>query len=224
MLFPVGDDPNIGRHKPIFSYVFLGANVLVFLYQLTLATPECERFMVHFGTIPLEIMNGEDLFTLFTSIFLHAGFLHILGNMLFLWVFADNIESVIGSYKFILFYLMGGLVASAIHILFYPTSTIPTVGASGAIAAVLGAYIVMFPKSKIKIRFLLFKPFMLTALIFLGIWFVHNLFSGLGSLGPESAQSGGVAWWAHIGGFVFGALLGLIMKKYIYEKDQNSYT
>ncbi len=223
MFFPVGDDPNIGQHKPIFAYAFLVANVLVFLYQLTLATPDCKRFMIHFGTIPLEIMNGEDLFTLLTSIFLHAGFLHIVGNMLFLWVFADNIESVIGPARFVLFYLMGGLVASAIHILFYPSSTVPTVGASGAIAAVLGAYIVMFPKSKIKIRFLFFKPFQMTALIFLGIWFVQNLFSGLGSLGPESAQSGGVAWWAHIGGFVFGALLGIPMKRSIHDKNRNSY-
>ncbi len=223
MFFPVGDDPNVGLHKPLFSYAFLVANILVYLYQFSLSMPQCESFMVHFGAIPAEITAGEDYFTLFTSIFLHAGFLHILGNMIFLWVFADNIESIIGNLNFLIFYLLGGLAASAVHILLNASSTIPTVGASGAIAAVLGAYIVMFPKSKIKVRFLLFKPFTMSALAFLGIWFFQNLFSGIGSLGPESAQSGGVAWWAHIGGFVFGVFSGLLVKKIFQTSDSNSY-
>jgi membrane associated rhomboid family serine protease len=223
MFFPVGDDPNVGEHKPLFAYAFLVVNILIFLYQVSLGMPECEGFMRHFGTIPAEIMAGQDYFTLFTSLFLHAGFMHILGNMIFLWVFADNIESLIGNANFVIFYLVGGLVASLIHIGFNPTSEIPTIGASGAIAAVLGAYIILYPKSKIKVRFLLFKPFTLSALAFLGIWFAQNLFSGIGSLGPESAQSGGVAWWAHIGGFVFGVIAGFVAKQR-YQKSPQSYT
>ena len=219
MFFPVGDDQVVGGHKPLFSYSFLAVNILVFLYQLTLPLESCQAFMNHFGGIPAEIVAGEDLYTLFTNMFLHAGFLHIIGNMLFLWVFADNIEATIGNINFIIFYLLGGLAASLVHIYLNPSSPIPTVGASGAIAAVLGAYIVLFPKNNIRIRFLIFKPFNMTAILFLGIWFVQNLFSGIGTLGPESAQSGGVAWWAHIGGFVFGVLIGFLAK-YTYMRDE----
>jgi len=223
MFFPVGDDPIKGPNKPIFSYSFLAVNIMVYLYQMSLSLPECEFFMKHFGAIPAEITAGQDYFTLFTNMFLHAGFLHILGNMIFLWVFADNVESVIGNVNFVIFYILGGLVASGVHILFNWTSPIPTVGASGAIAAVLGAYIVMFPKSKIRVRFLLFRPFVMSALAFLGIWFAQNLFSGIGSIGPESAQSGGVAWWAHIGGFVFGVLAGFVAKNYYQNHSEDNY-
>jgi len=222
MFFPVGDDQVVGGHKPLFSYSFLVVNILVFLYQLTLSKENCGVFMYHFGSIPAEIVAGQDYFTLFTSMFLHAGFLHIIGNMLFLWVFADNIEATIGNVNFIIFYLLGGLAASLVHIYLNPTSTIPTVGASGAIAAVLGAYMVLFPKNNIKIRFLVFKPFSMIAILFLGIWFVQNLYSGIGSLGIESAQSGGTAWWAHIGGFVFGILIGFLAK-YTYMKNVSDY-
>jgi len=196
MFFPVGDDQVIGGHKPLFSYSFLVVNILVFIYQLTLSGDSCQAFMYHFGGIPKEILAGQDYFTLFTNMFLHAGFMHILGNMLFLWVFADNIEATIGNVNFIIFYILGGLAASFVHIYLNPTSEIPTVGASGAIAAVLGAYIVL--------------------------WFVQNLFSGLGSLGPESAQSGGVAWWAHIGGFVFGVIIGFLAK-FTYMRKTGDY-
>lgn len=212
MFFPVGDENVKNGAKPIFSYSILAICICVYLYQLTLAMPACESFMITFGSIPKEITSGQDLFTLFTNMFLHAGFMHILGNMLFLWVFADNIEAVMGNGYFLAFYIIGGLAASAAHIIFNWDSTIPTVGASGAIAAVMGAYVVLFPKNKIRIRFLLFKPFTMTAILFLGIWFTQNLFSGIGSLGPESAQGGGVAWWAHIGGFVFGLVAGFALK------------
>lgn len=222
MFFPVGDDQVVGGHKPLFSYSFLAVNILVFIYQLTLSGDNCQAFMYHFGGIPKEILAGQDYFTLFTNMFLHAGFMHILGNMLFLWVFADNIEATIGNVNFIIFYILGGLAASFVHIYLNPSSEIPTVGASGAIAAVLGAYIVLFPKNNIRIRFLVFKPFNMAAIFFLGIWFVQNLFSGLGSLGPESAQSGGVAWWAHIGGFVFGVIIGFLAK-FTFMRNTSDY-
>ncbi len=213
MFFPVGDDQVENGYKPYVSYTLLTLSILVFMYQLTLPLDACSNFMRTFGSIPTEILAGQDFYTLFTNMFLHGGFMHIVGNMLFLWVFADNIEAIIGNVAFLFFYIAGGLAASAAHILFNMTSNIPTIGASGAIAAVLGAYIILFPKSQVRIRFLLFKPFKMTAILFLGIWFIQNLFSGLGSIGPASAQSGGVAWWAHIGGFVFGVVAGLIIKR-----------
>ncbi len=213
MIFPIGDDQVQGGAKPIFSYLFIGINVLVFLYQATLQ-PDCSEFVKHYGAIPDEIVNGQDYFTLLTSMFLHGGWMHLIGNMMFLWVFADNIEATIGNARFVLFYLMGGLAASAAHIFFNLDSTIPAVGASGAISAVLGAYIVMFPKSKIKILVIyFFQSFKVAAIWFLGFWIAQQLFSGFASLGPETAGSGGgVAWWAHIGGFVFGVLAGFLFK------------
>lgn len=214
MFFPVGDDQVKDGYKPFFAYAFLVVNILVFLFQLTLPAEPCNAFITTFGVVPKTLLEGHDLFSLITSMFLHAGFIHIIGNMLFLWVFADNIEAVIGHISFIIFYLLGGIVASGVHIMTNMTSEIPAIGASGAIAAVLGAYIVMFPKSRIKVRFLIFRPFVMTALAFLGLWFVQNLFSGIGALTAEAAQSGGTAWWAHIGGFVFGIIGGFLVRNY----------
>jgi len=214
MIFPIGDDNMQGGFKPIFSYFFIGLNVLVFLYQVTLQ-PDCSAFVNHYGTIPAEIVNGQDYFTLLTSMFLHGGWMHLLGNMMFLWVFADNIEATVGNARFVLFYLMGGLAASAAHIFFNMGSNIPAVGASGAISAVLGAYIVMFPQSKIKVFVAyIFSSFHMAAVWFLGLWIGQQLISGIGELLPSqvAGSGGGVAWWAHIGGFVFGVLAGFLFK------------
>ena len=134
--------------------------------------------------------------------------------MLFLWVFADNIEQVIGNINFLIFYIVGGLAAHAAHIFFNIDSEIPTVGASGAISAVLGAYLVMFPSSKIKILVLvMFSSFRVPALLFLGFWIGQQLISGVAAIGPETADGSGVAWWAHIGGFAFGVLAGFYYRK-----------
>jgi membrane associated rhomboid family serine protease len=211
MIFPIGDENIIGGHKPIFSYSLIIANVLVFLYELSLGS-NAQSFLYEFGTIPKEISSGEDIYTLLTAIFLHGGWMHLIGNMLFLWIFADNIEAIIGTGAFVVFYFIGGGIASMIHVVADPMSVIPSVGASGAISAVMGTYLVMFPKSKVKLIFLLFfNKFELPAIVFLGFWFVQQLFSGIGSVGTE--QSGGIAWWAHIGGFVFGLIAGLIIKR-----------
>ena len=237
MVFPIGDDQVQGGHKPIFSYLFIVLNILIFLFQTTVPG----NLVCDFGFIPSEFARQEDLFTILTSAFLHGGWMHLIGNMLFLWVFADNIEATIGNIPFLLFYLLGAVGATMVHYFFSdPTTiiqgccnicemggvacpgvntgavplcpgTIPTVGASGAISAVLGAYLVMFPKSKIKLIFLLFfTTFRITAIFFLGFWIVQQLFSGVGSLG--GAEGGGTAWWAHIGGFVFGVVAGLLFK------------
>jgi len=152
---------------------------------------------------------------LLTSIFLHGGWLHLIGNMLFLWVFSDNIEAVLGAPLYLAFYLAGGLAASLAHILSGPASTIPSVGASGAIAAVLGAYIVMFPQSRVRLLVLFGYRAGVTrvsAIVFLGIWAVTQFFSGVASLGVPTAQTGGVAWFAHIGGFVFGLAIGALLR------------
>ena len=219
MVFPIGDDQVRGGAFPIFSYAFIAINVLIFLYQSTLVGDELHNFIMEYGSIPAETTNGEDYFTLFTSMFLHGGWMHLIGNMLFLWVFADNIEQIIGNVHFVLFYFVGGLAAHAAHIYFNWDSSIPTVGASGAISAVLGAYLVMFPASKIKILVLIFfRSFRIPALLFLGFWIAQQLFSGFASLGPATAETAGVAWWAHIGGFAFGVLAGFIYKALMKDR------
>jgi len=233
MIFPIGDEQVKGGHFPLFAYGFIALNVLFWIFQIQ--NPET-LLICDYGAIPKDIQEGENYFTLFTSMFMHGGWMHIIGNMLFLWVFADNIEATVGSLKFALFYLAGGLVASAAHIFLGTgtemagccapcegngliqcaenicTGTVPTVGASGAISAVLGAYMIMFPKSKIKVLVVMFfRSFHMQAAIFLGLWIAMQLFYGFSSLGQ--AAGGGTAWWAHIGGFVFGVLVGFLFKE-----------
>ena len=167
--------------------------------------------------IPNEVTSFSSLdsiFDIFTSMFMHAGLAHIGGNMLYLWIFGDNVEDRLGSGKYLFFYILGGVIASAAHILTNPTSRIPTVGASGAIAAVLGAYLVLFPSQKV----LTLIPFgfwlrmtMVPAFVVLGLWFLLQFFSGVLSLGGPDV--GGVAFWAHIGGFISGVIFGLLFKK-----------
>lgn len=221
MFFPIGDTQVQGGYKPILTYTFLGLNILIFLYEFSLGSG-INQFLTTYGSIPSEITAGEDYYTLLTSMFLHGGWMHLIGNMLFLWVFGDNIEATIGSFKYFFFYLFGGLAASGAHIMFNLGSNIPSVGASGAIAAILGAYLVMFPKSQIKIYVLiLFRNFKIPAIAFLGLWFGQQLISGFGEI-CKTADTAGVAWWAHIGGFVFGIAMGFLFKGMI-RKNGNNY-
>lgn len=222
MIFPIGDDQIKNGHKPIFSYTFIGLNILIFLLEISLSPEMLSEFIATYGSIPLEIGKGQDLYTLFTNMFLHGGWMHLIGNMVFLWVFADNIEATIGNVNFLIFYIAGGVIATLTHFAFNMTSVVPAVGASGAIAAILGAYIVMFPKSKIKVLVIyFFRSFMVPAFAFLGIWIIQQLFSGIGSMASTTETSGGTAWWAHIGGFIFGLLAGYIAKKnYLAPFDQ----
>jgi membrane associated rhomboid family serine protease len=212
MLFPIGDD-NIERgHPAIFSYSLIVLNIGIYLFQSSLPAGSQAGFIEYYGAIPAEISSGIDLQTLFSSIFLHGSWMHLLGNMLFLWIFADNIEATIGNFKFLFFYLAGGLAAGIAQVLIEPSSQVPCVGASGAIAAVMGAYIVMHPKSRIKMLFLLFV-FYVPSWVFLGIWFTEQLLSGVQAMGLQTHDAGGVAWWAHIGGFVFGLFAGRYFKR-----------
>lgn len=196
----------------------IALNVLVFLYELTLG-PGLEDFIRTFGVTPYEITTGEDIYpntpispylTLVTSQFIHFGLLHIAGNMLFLWVFGDNVEDALGHVPFLLFYLFIGAIAGLAQVLIDPLSLVPAIGASGAIAGVLAGYLLLYPHA--PVRTLLFViPFVtvtwISAVFLIGFWFLLQLFSGVLSLGNVQAQTGGVAFFAHIGGFVVGAII-----------------
>lgn len=212
MFFPIGDDNVKGGSQPLFSYLFLGLNALVFLYQLYLLPRAEEALIMEYAVIPNDIVQGSGYHTLLTSMFLHGSWSHLLGNLLYLWIFADNIEAIMGNVRFLLFYVLGGIIAAIAQVLTDPGSLIPTIGASGAISAVMGAYLVMFPGSRIKVIFLLFfLTFYVPALLFLGFWILQQLYSGWGALGSNT--QGGVAWWAHIGGFVFGLGAGWLFRE-----------
>lgn len=214
MIFPIGDEQVRGGYKPVVSYMLIVINILVFLFQVTLPSLQQQELVYTYGVIPKEIAAGHDFYSLLTNMFLHGGWMHLIGNMLFLWVFADNIEAVIGKIPFLLFYFGGGITASAAHIVFNLHSSIPAIGASGAISAVLGAYLVMFPASKVKVYVLiLFRSYYMPALFFLGIWGIQQFINGFISIVPSSAYTSSVAWWAHIGGFVFGLIAGFVIRR-----------
>ena len=214
MFFPIGDDNIEGGHPAVFSFLFLIVNTGIFLLQLSMPHGVQTGFMETYGAIPAEISNGIDLETLVSSMFLHGSWMHLIGNMLYLWIFADNIEAIIGNFRFLLFYLAGGIAAGLIQVAISPNSAVPCIGASGAISAVMGAYFVMFPKSRVRMVFILFlSAFYIPAWVFLGFWFLLQLSSGYQVLGMAEIDAGGVAWWAHIGGFVFGLLMGAVFRQ-----------
>ena len=214
-MIPIGDDQVRGAGPPIVNWALIALSTVVFVYEVTLSAPALEHLVGSYGVVPATVLQGQGLLTLLTSMFLHGGWLHLIGNMLFLWVFGDNIEAVLGHVGYLVFYLLGGLAATGGQILASTTSTVPSIGASGAIAAVLGAYIVMFPRSRVRV--LLFLGLFVTvtrvrALVFLGIWIVTQFLYGFASLGTSTAQTEGVAWFAHIGGFAFGLAAGVLMR------------
>ena len=225
-MIPISDAPGPRRTFPVVTVLLIAINVLVFVFELGMGDQQLERVITAAGVVPAEILSGRDLgpraplgiiyLTLLTSMFLHAGFLHIGGNMLYLWVFGDNVEDSMGHLRFLVFYLLCGILAGLTHILLNAGSTEPSIGASGAIAGVLGAYIVLFPHAKVR-TLLFIGPFItfprVSAWIMIGIWFLLQLFSGLASLGPSSAQSSGVAFWAHVGGFVAGLVLVFVFRR-----------
>jgi len=214
-MFPIGDDDVRGAGRPWLTWTLIAMNVVAFLYESTLGQSQLEQFIMTYGVIPAQVVQGQNLVSLFTSMFLHAGWAHILSNMVSLAIFGDNVEAALGKLGYLLFYLAGGLVASIAHIAFNLGTQVPSLGASGAVAAALGAYVVMFPHARIRVL-MIFGFFVrftrVTALLFVGIWFITQLFSGVASLGVATAQSGGVAYWAHIGGFVLGLLVGFLLR------------
>ncbi len=198
---------------PLVNWIFILANGLVFYHELSLSPAGLEGFILHYGLVPANLIWSKPatLYPLFTNMFIHSGWLHILGNMWVLFIFGDNMEDRLGSVRYFFFYILGGIAAGLMQTFSDPASQIPAIGASGAIAAVLGGYFVFYPKARVKTLILLIIiPWFvdIPAFIFIGIWFLLQVFSGLTALStPSSLNAGGVAWWAHIGGFLFGLLL-----------------
>ncbi len=204
-MLPLGDDNSDRKTFPFVTYALIAINVLVFVLLELPQGQNLDAFLTRWGTIPAQIVAGDGLLTLITSMFLHGGWLHLGSNMLFLWIFGDNVEDAFGHWLYLLFYLVCGSAASFAHILVDTSSTIPGVGASGAIAGVLAAYIVLFGSRPVRVL----MRGMLTnvpSYVMIGLWFVTQLVSGFGG------QSDGVAYWAHIGGFIAGLLLTFLLR------------
>jgi membrane associated rhomboid family serine protease len=223
-MLPLKDDLR-SRTRPYVVYALVTANVLVYLYEISLG-PALNDFVRQFGVTPHALFNPtgiESYLTLITSMFIHAESpMHIIGNMLFLWIFADNIEDRLGHVRFVLFYFVCGIAAGLLQSAIDPGSKIPMIGASGAVSGVLGAYILLFPKARvlalIPLGFFLRVSY-LPSFIFLGIWFLYQFLFGVSSLGAK----GGVAYFAHIGGFVAGLLLALPLRRKRKNIDYDVY-
>lgn len=208
-MFPIRDHNPSGK-VPYVTYALIVLNVVIFIgyYRFIGENALFASFLDDWAMVPAEVVAGEDAHTLLTSMFLHGGIMHLAGNMLFLWIFGDNLEDAFGHFGFLIFYLVGGLAADAAHVLVDPDSAVPVVGASGAIAAVMGGYLLLFPKAEVDILLIFvvfFRVFTLAAWIVLMIWFALQIAGGT----MTGDQMGGVAYWAHAGGFVAGILLAL---------------
>ena len=236
-MFPIGDQNEPGRRRAPVTLVIILLNFAVFLFlQLPEADSDRQPFTYGFSTIPYEITHDVDLvrpvevtidnqtgfideapgpkpiqLTLLSSMFMHGGWLHILGNMWFLWIFGDNVERRFGSVRYLAFYLAAGVVASFAQIWANPDSVIPNLGASGAIAGVLGAYLAMFPGNRVTILIFTFIPFAVPALVAIGMWAVLQFVNGFGQI-AVTQETGGVAYLAHVGGFIFGFATGVFMR------------
>lgn len=207
-MFPIGDDDTARRTTPVVTYVLIALNLLFFFVELSGGDP----FIEHWSVVPRRLLAnpGADFPTIFTSMFMHAGWLHLGGNMLYLWIFGDNVEDSFGHLKFLIFYLLCGIAATLAQLAFSTGSNVPNLGASGAIAGVLGAYILLFPRGQVKVlmgRGVIPMP----ALVVIGMWIVLQFVSGIGSI-TASAETGGVAYMAHIGGFLAGVVLTFLLR------------
>jgi membrane associated rhomboid family serine protease len=222
MFIPFGTREIIPRQRfPVITAALVVINIAVFVYQvmiqLTLGDTGLSAFMADFGVVPARLTGGALLEPgLVTSMFLHGGLLHIVSNMLYLLPFGDNVEDRLGHTRYLVFYLLCGIAASLVHVGFNPGSVVPVIGASGAIAGVLGAYLMLVPGGRVRgllFLWVIVDTVELPAIVFIGFWFVLQLFNGLASLGVTTNESGGVAFWAHIGGFLAGLLLAPLLKK-----------
>ncbi len=215
-MFPIRDTiPS--RNPPVAVWAVISACVFVFLFEMALPQYKLEALFFQAGLVPAryshaplsEWFSPRLLFPFFACMFLHGGWMHIIGNMWSLWLFGDNVEDRMGPARFLVFYVLCGLVAGAVHVALHPSSQVPVVGASGAIAGVMGAYLVMFPLARVIVLVpVLFLPlfFELPAVLFIGLWYLSQLFNGMFSL-AGGGSFGGVAWWAHVGGFAAGVVL-----------------
>jgi len=202
-LIPLADASRQPARSPVVTRGIIVVNVLVFLLELAGGEP----FIKQWSVIPADIAAGRHLITILTAMFMHAGWMHIIGNMVFLWAFGPEIEEAMGRLRYLIFYLASGLAASLAQVAAMPSSTVPNLGASGAIAGVMGAFLITYPRDQIR-TLVLFGWFaritFIPAALLIGLWFVIQLFSEVGAV--ANVQSGGVAYMAHVGGFVFGAI------------------
>jgi len=218
-MIPLRDDqPSFST--PFINYFLIVANVLVFLWELLVGMQSrgaLNAFLLEFGVVPrhtIAVLTGQSyaapataILPLFTSMFLHASFLHVAGNMLFLWIFGDNVEDHLGHFRYLLFYIGSGLAADVAHILLNANSRVPSVGASGAIAGVMGAYFILYPRARVLTWFPPIFLFYVPAWLMLGYWFCAQFLSGAVTAIAETSQGTGIAFWAHIGGFVAGVIM-----------------
>jgi rhomboid family protein len=213
-MFPIGDDDVRGGPPAFVTWALIALNVLAFFLEVSRPEAALQSFVQSWGVVPREYAAGQDLSpmipapfwtTLFTSMFLHGGWMHLGGNMLYLWIFGDNVERSMGAVRFLLFYLVCGLAASAAHIMFNLGSALPAVGASGAISGVLGGYLLLFPKNQVRVLTYV-RIAQIPALVVIGFWIVLQFVNGIGSV-ARTDETAGVAYMAHIGGFVAGIVL-----------------
>ena len=207
-MFPIGDDNSARRTLPVVTYALILLNVLFFFVELSGGDP----FIQQWSVVPRRLLANPagDFPTVLTSMFMHAGWVHLLGNMLYLWIFGDNVEDNFGHVKFLIFYLLCGVAATFAQVMMSANSTVPNLGASGAIAGVLGGYILLFPKGQVRVlmgRGVIPVP----ALVVIGFWIVLQLVSGVGAI-SNTAETGGVAYMAHIGGFFAGLILTFVLR------------
>jgi membrane associated rhomboid family serine protease len=200
-MIPLSDSDRRPLRFPVITALIIGVNAVMFILELINGQP----FIVRWSLIPSEIASGRNLITILSAMFMHGGWLHIIGNMIYLWAFGPEIEDAMGRVRYVVIYLLGGLVASLTQVVIDPSSTVPNLGASGAIATVMGAFLIIFPRD--KIRTIVFLGWFVTitlipAVLMIGFWFLIQLFSEVGAL--LQRQSGGIAYMAHVGGFVFG--------------------
>ncbi|MBY0560350.1 rhomboid family intramembrane serine protease [Hyphomicrobium sp.] len=210
-MFPIGDDDSTVLNTPVVNYALIVANILVFLVELSVGDAFVEKWAFipsHFSQSP-----ATEWPTIFTAMFMHGGWMHLFGNMLYLYIFGDNVEDNFGPAKYLAFYLTAGIAATFAQYVFNTGSSIPNVGASGAIAGVLGAYILMFPKSRVDVL-VVRQVISMPAVVVIGFWIVLQLFSGVGSVAEtETADTGGIAYMAHVGGFAAGFAIALLFRK-----------
>jgi membrane associated rhomboid family serine protease len=216
-VFPIGDDNTERRTPPVVTPILIGINVLVFLLELSGG----DQFVMNWAFIPARFAADPagNAVTILTAMFMHGGWLHLFGNMLFLWIFGDNVEDRIGRARYLIFYILAGLAGTLAQFAMMPNSTVPNVGASGAIAGVLGAYILMFPKKRVDV--LLGRAVVaLPALVVIGGWIAFQLVAGVGSFAATDENAGGVAYMAHIGGFAAGFLMAFLLRGLLPPPEQ----
>ena len=209
-VIPLGDESRRPRHFPAVTTLIVIVNALVFVLELTGG----EAFVMRWAEVPATIVGGHNWITILTAMFMHAGWMHIIGNMIFLWAFGPEIEDAMGGLRYLVFYLLSGLAASLAQIAVMPHSTIPNLGASGAIAGVMGAFLVTYPRDEIRALLLLgwwTRITFIPAGLLIGVWFFMQLFDQVGAV-ASNVESGGVAYAAHVGGFIFGAVTGRIFE------------